>query len=280
MSAPLALDLEGPVTDGFRTVMTFIPKLLGFLVILLVGYFIAKIIAKVVDTVLEKVGFDRAVERGGVKQALAKSQYDASDIVAKIAFYFIFIAALSMAFGVLGIAALAVPMAALLVLLPKILVALVIVVIGAAVAAAAKKFIGNVLGGLSYGNGVATAVSMLILVLFAKAALDEVGIATNVTNAVLYTALAMVAGVTIVGVGGGLIRPMQSRWEDMLNKASDEKDNVKAQVQQQQSGTPAYPADPYASPASTPVTGATLPSGAPAPTYGTDATTQGYGTLR
>ncbi len=31
MSAPLALDLEGPITDGFRTVMTFIPKLLGFL---------------------------------------------------------------------------------------------------------------------------------------------------------------------------------------------------------------------------------------------------------
>src|SRR5436853_425677 len=82
-------------------------------------------------------------------------------------------------------------------------------VLGAAIAAAAKKFISNVLGGLSYGNAVATAVSVIILVLFAKAALDEVGIATNVTNAVLYTALAMIAGVTIVGVGGGLIRPMQ-----------------------------------------------------------------------
>ncbi|MDT7573320.1 MAG: hypothetical protein QOE05_3494 [Actinomycetota bacterium] len=251
MSAPLAaVDIEGPVTDGFRTVATFVPKLLGFLVIVLIGYFVAKVVAAVLDKVLERVGFDRAVERGGVKKALAKSQYDASDIVAKIAFYFIFVAALSMAFGVLGIAALAVPMAALLTLLPKILVALLIVVIGAAVAAAAKKFIANVLGGLSYGNGVATAVSALVLVLFAKAALDEVGIATNVTNAVLYTALAMVAGVTIVGVGGGLIRPMQNRWEDILNKASQEKDNVKAQVRQQQSASPAYPSDPMAAPPS------------------------------
>ena len=50
----LALDLEGPVTDGFRTVATFVPKLLGFLVILLVGYFIAKIVAKVVDKLLER----------------------------------------------------------------------------------------------------------------------------------------------------------------------------------------------------------------------------------
>src|SRR4051812_31806854 len=105
MSTPLAaVDVEGPITDGFRTVATFVPKLLGFLVIVLVGYFVAKLVAKVLDKVLERVGFDGAVERGGVKKALAKSQYDASDIVAKIAFYFIFIAALSMAFGVLGIA--------------------------------------------------------------------------------------------------------------------------------------------------------------------------------
>jgi len=250
MSTPLAaVDFQGPVTDGFRTVATFVPKLLGFLVIVVVGYFVAKLVASVLDKVLERVGFDRAVERGGVKQALAKSRYDASDIVAKIAFYFIFVAALSMAFGVLGIAALAAPMASLLALLPKILVALVLVVIGAAVAAAAKSFISNILGGLSYGNGVATATAALVIVLFVKAALDEVGIATNVTSAVLYTALAMIAGVTIVGVGGGLIKPMQNRWENILDKADDEKENVKAQVRSQRSQTDPYPTEQtYAAP--------------------------------
>src|SRR4051812_26955548 len=261
MSAPLAaVDVGGAVTDGFRTVATFVPKFLGFLVILAVGYLVAKAVQKVLDKVLERVGFDRAVERGGVKQALSKSQYDASDIIAKIAFYFIFVAALSIALGVLGIAALAAPIAALLALLPKILVALVIVVVGAAIAAAAKKFLANVLGGLSYGNAVANAVSVMILVLFGKAALDEVGIATNVTNAVLYTALAIIAGVTIVGVGGGLIRPMQNRWEDILNNASREKDNVKAQVQQSRAAQTPYPVDPIAAPA-------TAPLSTPAPSY-------------
>jgi hypothetical protein len=244
LSQPLALDFQGPVTDGFRTVATFVPKLLGFLVILIVGFIIAKAVEKVIDKVLQKVGFDQLVERGGIKKALAKSQYDAAGIVGKIAFYFIFVAALAMAFGTLGIAALDQPFAQLLALLPKILVALVIVVIGAALATAAKKFLSNILGGLSYGSGVATAVSAIVLVLFAKAALDEVGIATTVTNAVLYTVLAMIAGVTIVGVGGGLIKPMQTRWEDTLNKASQEKDNVKNQVQQQKNGQGAYPADP------------------------------------
>ncbi len=106
MSATLALDLETPVRDGITTFTTFVPKLLGFLVILLIGYFVAKIISKLVDKGLEKAGFDRAVERGGIKKAMAKSSYDASDIVAKLVFFAVFIPFLSAAVGALGIAAL------------------------------------------------------------------------------------------------------------------------------------------------------------------------------
>jgi hypothetical protein len=261
MSAPLALDLEGPVTDGFRTVMTFIPKLLGFLVILLVGYFVAKIIAKLVDKGLEKAGFDRAVERGGVKKALAKSQYDASDIVAKLVFFAIFIPFLSAAVGALGIAALQEPLAAFIALIPRIIVAIILVVIGAVLAGAAKSFISNTLVGLSYGSILANAAAVLILFGFVKSALDQVGIATVVTSALLYTVFAAVAGVIIVGVGGGLIKPMQGRWESMLNKADSEKDKIKAEASSQGD---AYPSDPTASSVSR-----TSAMDAPTSTYGT-----------
>ena len=264
MSAPLAVDWEGPVTDGFRSVATFVPKLLGFLVILLVGYFIAKLVAKVVDKLLERAGFDRAVERGGIKKALAKSSYDASDIVAKLVFFAIFIPVLSAAIGVLGIAALEAPLAAFIALIPKILVAIVLVVIGAVLAGAAKSFIANTLGGLSYGSLLANAAAVLILFGFVKSALDQVGVATVVTSALLYTVFAAVAGVIIVGVGGGLIKPMQSRWESMLNKADSEKDKIKAQTSS--SDSVAYPADPTYS--------------ATAPTSSMDAPTTTYGTPR
>ena len=243
----LAVDWEGPVTDGFRDVATFVPKLIGFLLILVIGYFIAKLVAKVVDKLLERAGFDRAVERGGIKKALAKSSYDASDIVAKLVFFAIFIPVLSAAIGVLGIAALQQPLAAFIALIPKILVAVVLVVIGAMIAGAAKSFISNALGGLSYGSLLANAAAVLVLFGFVKAALDQVGIATVVTTAMLYTVFAAVAGVVIVGVGGGLIRPMQGRWESMLNKADSEKDRVQAHVRAQATAAPgetAYPVDP------------------------------------
>ena len=264
MSAPLALDLEGPVTDGFRTVMTFIPKLLGFLIILLVGYFVAKLVAKVVDKLLERAGFDRAVERGGIKKALANSQYDASDIVAKLVFFALFIPFLSAAVGTLGIAALQEPLSAFIALIPRIIVAILLVVIGAVIAGTVKSFITNALGGLSYGKILANVASILVLLGFVKAALDQVGIATSVTGPLLYAILGTVAGVIVVGAGGGLIKPMQGRWESMLNKAETEGANAKAQMSSP-SADAVYPSE-----RSSATTRTVAPaSDAPTATYGT-----------
>lgn len=271
MSTPLALDLEGPVSDGFRTVTTFVPKLIGFLLILIIGYFIAKFVSKLVDKLLERAGFDNAVEKGGIKRALSKSQYDASDIVAKLVFFAIFIPVLSAAVGALGIQALQQPLAAFITLIPKIIVAIILVVIGAVLAGAAKSFIENALGGLSYGKIVANTVAILIMLGFVKSALDQVGIATSVTGPLLYAILGTVAGILIVGAGGGLIKPMQGRWESMLNNAAQEKDKL----QRQQAGGSQFDA--------TSSTGAVYPvepTQGSGPMSSTDAPTTTFGTQR
>lgn len=101
-AAPAAIDYKTGVSNAFSNVATFVPKLLVFLLILIVGYFVAKAIAKIVSKVLTKVGFDDAVERGGVKKALEKSEYDASDILAKLVYYTVMLFVLSTAFGVFG----------------------------------------------------------------------------------------------------------------------------------------------------------------------------------
>ena len=78
------------------------PRFLGFLIVLFVGYLVAKAISKALNAILERVGFDKAVERGGVKKALAQSKYDASDVLAKVVYYAIMLFVLSTAFGVFG----------------------------------------------------------------------------------------------------------------------------------------------------------------------------------
>ena len=168
-----AVDVGSTVTSGIATITTFIPKLIGFLVILLVGYFIATAVAKILDKVLEKVGFDGAVEKGPVKQALSNSQYDASDIVSNLFFYAIFIPFLAAAVGTLGIAALTQPLNSFITLIPKIIVAVILVVLGGVVAGAVKKLIESSLGGLSYGKVLADGIGVLVILGFLKAALDE-----------------------------------------------------------------------------------------------------------
>jgi len=227
-----AVDWQGGVSDAWTTVATFIPKLLFFFIVLIVGYFLAKIVAKVVDGILERVGFDRAVERGGIKQALAKSKYDASDLVAKLVKYAIILFTLVIAFNVFGPNPISQLLQDVIAFLPSLIVAIVIIVVAAAIAKVVKDLISNTLGGLSYGNIIANIASVFILFLGIVAALNQVGVATTVTTPVLITILATIGGVIVVGAGGGLIRPMQSRWEQWLNSAEQEKDNIKAQVNQ------------------------------------------------
>ena len=233
MTHPIqAIDFEGGISDAWTTVATFIPKLLFFGIVLLVGFFLAKILAKVVNGILERVGFDRAVERGGVKQALAKSKYDASDIVAKLVKYAVMLFTLVIAFNVFGPNPISDLLQQLIAFLPRVIVAIIIIVIAAAVAKGVKDLVSNTLGGLSYGNVLATIASVFILFLGVVAALNQIGVATAVTTPVLITILATVGGVIIVGAGGGLIRPMQARWEQWLSTAERETANVKAQVNQ------------------------------------------------
>ena len=100
-SAALQLLCPG-VSDAWSNVAAFVPKFAVFLLILIVGYLIAKAIAKILSKVLTRVGFDRLVERGGVKRALDRSSYDASGFLAKIVYYAIMLFVLSTAFGVFG----------------------------------------------------------------------------------------------------------------------------------------------------------------------------------
>jgi hypothetical protein len=82
--------------------------------------------------------------------------------------------------------------------------------------------VSNALSGFSYGGMLGTIASVFILGLGIIAALNQVGIALTVTLPVLIAILATVGGILVVGVGGGLIKPMQQRWENYLTTAERE----------------------------------------------------------
>ncbi|MFU8854636.1 mechanosensitive ion channel family protein [Micromonospora sp. SL1-18] len=222
--------------DAFRSVLLFLPKAVAFVAILVVGWLIAKAVLKIVDKVLERVRFDRIVERGGIKTALARSRYDASDIVAKLAYYAVLLVALQLAFGIWGPNPISDLIHGVVAWLPQAFVAIVIVVVAAAIARAVKDIIASVLGGLSYGRVLANIASVFVLGLGVIAALNQIGVATTVTTPVLIAVLATIGGILVVGVGGGLVRPMQGRWESWLSHAEEESSTIATHARAYQAG--------------------------------------------
>lgn len=123
------------------------------------------------------------------------SKLDPSDIVGKILYYTLVLFALQFAFGVFGPNPVSDLLVGIIALLPKIIVVISIIVIAAAIAAGAMALIQNTLGGLSYGRVPAN-----------------------------------IAGVIIVGAGGGLIKPMRTRWESILTKAEEETPKIQREA--------------------------------------------------
>ncbi len=182
--------------------------------------------------ILHRVKFDHFVERGVVGQALARSNSDATTLIAKIVYYAILLVTLQMAFGVWGANPISTMLDAVVGWLPKAIVAIIIIVIASAIAKVVKDLINGAIGGLSYGPFLASVASVIIIALGAIAALNQVGIATTVTEPVLFTVLFTAGAVIAIGVGGGLVKPMQERWERLLSAAERETNTQIASYQQ------------------------------------------------
>jgi hypothetical protein len=257
MHQPLAaVSVSQSFQNLLDTVFHSVPKILVFLVILVVGWIVAKVLARAIVMILHRVHFDRFVERGVVGQALSRSNYDASGLIAKIVYYLVLLVTLQLAFGVFGTNPVSTMLDAIVGWLPKAVVAIVLIVVASAIAKVVKDLISAALGGLSYGRFTATAASAAIIALGVIAALDQVGVAAAVTQPVLIAVLATVGAILAIGVGGGLVRPMQDRWERILNSAERETSahlaayqsgrehamNAPARDQMTPQGTPTQPA--------------------------------------
>jgi mechanosensitive ion channel-like protein len=216
---PLAVDYQGGIENAWSNVATFLPKLAAALVILLVGYIVAKAVASILNKVLERVGFDRVVERGGVRQVLARSKYDPSDILAKLVFWTIMLLVLQLAFGVFGTNPVSDLLRGLIAYLPNVFVAILILVIAAAIARAVTDLLANLLGAMQGGQLIARGAGIAILVFAVFAALDQLQIAPRIVTGLWYALLAAVVGSVVVAVGGGGIRTMQQYWERAAGRA-------------------------------------------------------------
>ncbi len=201
MSA-LAIDFTQPFEDAFGKLLGFVPNLLGGLVILIVGYFVAKVLGKLVGKLLGRVGFDQWMDRAGVSGVLQRSGtgLTASAMLGQVVFWFVFLISFTMFASALGVPEISAFMSDMLGYIPRIFAAIVIVCLAALFA----NFLAAIIRGATGNETLAKVGRYAILVYAAFAALTQLGIAVQLTGNTLLIVLggaALAMGLAF-GLGG------------------------------------------------------------------------------
>jgi hypothetical protein len=223
-----SVSVSQSVQNLLNTVAHSLPKIAVFVVVLVVGWLIASIVRRAVQALLRRVHFDRMAGRSSIGHALGSRGYDATTLLARLVYYAVLLITLQLAFGVFGPNPISTMLNAMVGWLPKLIVAIILVVVAAAIARVVKDLLTAALGGLSYGRFVASTAAVVIVALGVIAALNQVDVASTVTEPVLIAVLATAGAILAIGIGGGLVRPMEQRWERMLNAAERETSGLAA----------------------------------------------------
>jgi len=174
-----------------------IPKLLGCVVILVVGWFIAALLERAVTALLHAVNFNALAERSGLADFVHKSgtRADASSMIGTIAKWFVRLIALVVAFDALGLPAVSDVLRQLLLWMPNLVVALVALVIGGIAAAALSRVIRGAAaeGGVSNPEFLAKIASVAVWAFAIVVAVNQIGVATTLVNTLFTATIGAVA---------------------------------------------------------------------------------------
>jgi hypothetical protein len=185
------------LTAALALLLSAIPKVLGFLIILIIGWFIAAALAKAVSSLLRAVKFNDLAQRAGLSEFVQKMglHTDAAGFVAMIAKWFVRLIVLVSAFDALGLPAVSQVLQQLLLWLPNLVVALVALVIGGLAANAVSRLVRGAAAEASLGNpDLLASIARIAVWAFAIViAVNQIGIATALINTLFMAVVGAVA---------------------------------------------------------------------------------------
>jgi hypothetical protein len=139
--------IAAPIQDVFNSIFGYIPNVLAAGVILLVGWFIARVVRQVVENLLKAIGADSAGQRAGLSE-----ERSLSEIVGLVLYIFIFLVALVAALEALDIAAITVPttemLGTIINAIPNLIGAALVIVISYYIARLVANLVRDLLSGI------------------------------------------------------------------------------------------------------------------------------------
>ena len=222
------------LANALNLLLTFIPKLLGFLVILIVGLIVASLVSRALTFLLRKVGFDSLSNRIGLTRLEQRMgvRLDPAGILGRIVYWFVLLIFLIPATDSLGLPAVSNILNALVAYIPNVFVAILILFLGTLAATFVSDIVRGATASANVGNpNVFANIARYAIIGFAAImALEQLQITPALMN-ILFTAIVGAAAIAFglaFGLGG---QDAARRW---LSRGETTVTNAASQMQAQQ----------------------------------------------
>ena len=225
-------DVGESVQRGADAFALWAPRFLGFLVVLIVGYFVAKVVASLLARVLRRLGLDERLRTGTAGNWISRATQSPSGLIGRIAFWLVFLGAVSIALDVLGIQALQDFIGTVWAYVPNLIAAFLIFLVAAAIAAGVGAVVARTMGETTTGKVIATVVPILIMAIAGFMILDQLKIAETIVTITYASLLGAIAlGMALAfGLGG---RDVAARMlEGAYQAGQQNREQVKRDLQQ------------------------------------------------
>lgn len=207
--------VEQGLSDAWERIIEFTPKLIGALIILFVGWLIARLLRTVFDRVFTRLGFDKLLQRAGLTETMNEAGYTASGLLAAVVYWLVLLIALLLAAEALAIDTLTNLLRDLIAYIPLVIVAAVVLLVAAALA----SFLSDLVRPWAERENIAwlaPVVRWSVIIFGLVAAFNTLNLAEELVNTLLI-ALVGTIGITLAiafGVGG--IKAAEKWWNKTM----------------------------------------------------------------
>ena len=190
--------------DGLEGLFEYLPQLIGALLLLVVGYFVAMFLKSVVRKGLQRMRFDRALHTSPAGNVISRIVESPSRFVGRVVYWLVFLGFISLAISALNLPALNNLIGAIYSYLPHVIAAIIIFLVASTISGVAVAFVQRVMGRTALAKLLSAVIPSLTMSIAVFMILNELMIAEEI---VLITYMALIGSVALglalaFGLGG------------------------------------------------------------------------------
>lgn len=190
--------------DAVDTIFGYLPQIIGAIILLVIGHFIAKLVENGLEVLLRRFRFDRSVHTSPASGFIARVVDSPTQLLARLAYWVVMLLFISFAVSALNIPLLNTIVLGIYGYIPRVIAAIIIFVIASAITAGAERFVQRVLGRGPMAQLVSAVLPAITMSIAVFMILNQLNIARDIVN-ITYAALmgSIALGLALAfGLGG------------------------------------------------------------------------------